>query len=225
MRSAGRRSRILPGYGKMVEHTPAARTSTAAGHLSVQVEGMHAPTPTFSFERPQSRVGVTASVVTHLVFGAIAVFIATYAPAPSVAPPAQTRLPESIVWLAEPGPGGGGGGGGGSGMAALGGVGPAACIGADPQAALALFNSTAVTDRAMSHWHNASDVQIFPVKLCGPQRNQLAATISASPKLGVMQTSVMTAPAVTTALNRAGFSARNVFAVANNFGRLTVYVY
>jgi len=96
----------------MVEHTPAARTSTAAGHLSVQVEGMHAPTPTFSFERPQSRVGVTASVVTHLVFGAIAVFIATYAPAPSVAPPAQTRLPESIVWLAEPGPGGGGGGGG-----------------------------------------------------------------------------------------------------------------
>ncbi|HEX7086655.1 MAG TPA: energy transducer TonB [Vicinamibacterales bacterium] len=96
----------------MVEHTPAAKTNTEAGHLSVQVDGLHAPTPTFSFERPQSRVGVTASVLTHLVFGAVAVFIATYAPTPSVSRPIQNRLPDSIVWLAQPGPGGGGGGGG-----------------------------------------------------------------------------------------------------------------
>lgn len=96
----------------MVEHTPTASANTDAGHLSVHVEGMHAPQPAFSFEHPQSRVGVTASVVTHLVFAAVAVFIATYAPAPTVSRPVDTRLPDSIVWLAQPGPGGGGGGGG-----------------------------------------------------------------------------------------------------------------
>ncbi len=83
------------------------------GHLAVHVEGMHAPELTFSFERPQSRVGVGGAFGAHLLFLAVAIYIATYAPAPGVsAPPQREALPSDIVWLDTPGPGGGGGGGG-----------------------------------------------------------------------------------------------------------------
>ena len=83
------------------------------GHLAVHVEGMHAPELTFSFERPQSRVGVGGAFGAHVLFVAVAIFIATYAPTPSVsAPPQREALPSDIVWLDTPGPGGGGGGGG-----------------------------------------------------------------------------------------------------------------
>lgn len=89
------------------------RLNTDAGHLAVHLEGVHAPDLTFSFERPQSRVGVGASIATHVVFAAIAIFIATYGPSPSISMPAQREaLPSDIVWLDVPGPGGGGGGGG-----------------------------------------------------------------------------------------------------------------
>jgi len=92
------------------ENTP---VNTGAGHLAVHLEGVHAPDFSFSFERPQSRVGVGAAFATHILFFALAVFIATYAPAPSASgPPDVDRLPTNIVWLQEPGPGGGGGGGG-----------------------------------------------------------------------------------------------------------------
>jgi protein TonB len=93
--------------------TNPAPVNTDAGHLAVHLDGLHAPDLTFSFEHRQSGVGVGATVLTHLLFAAIAVFIATYAPSPSVGAPAVVeRLPDSIVWLSEPGPGGGGGGGG-----------------------------------------------------------------------------------------------------------------
>lgn len=91
----------------------ATRHNTDAGHLAVHLDGVHAPELSFSFERPQSGVGLGASILTHVVFFAIAVFIATYAPSPSVsAPPQRETLPADIVWLDQPGPGGGGGGGG-----------------------------------------------------------------------------------------------------------------
>lgn len=97
----------------MAESTPASQVNTDAGHLSVHIEGLRQPEPTFSFEHPQSRVGVSASIVSHALFAAVAIFIATYAPAPSTKSPVQPdRLPDSIVWLSQPGPGGGGGGGG-----------------------------------------------------------------------------------------------------------------
>ena len=93
--------------------TVQTQPNTSAGHLALHPDGLHAPELSFSFERPQSRLGVGASIATHLVFFAVAVFIATYAPAPSVtAPMPAERLPANIVWLSEPGPGGGGGGGG-----------------------------------------------------------------------------------------------------------------
>lgn len=87
--------------------------NTDAGHMAVHIDGLRPREPQFAFEHAQSRVGVGASVATHLVFFAIAIFIATYAPQPSVTAPYQAeRLPDSIVWLDVPGPGGGGGGGG-----------------------------------------------------------------------------------------------------------------
>jgi len=65
----------------------------------------------FSFEHPQSRVGVGASVASHLVMALIAVLVIRYQPeAQSVEiVPKDT---EDLIWLNIPGPGGGGGGGG-----------------------------------------------------------------------------------------------------------------
>ena len=66
----------------------------------------------FSFERPQSRVGVTASVVSHVVMAVIAVLVMRYAPEPQSLDISPLVKPTDFVWLPEPGPGGGGGGGG-----------------------------------------------------------------------------------------------------------------
>jgi TonB family protein len=66
----------------------------------------------FSFEQPQSKVGVGASVLTHLAMLAIAIIVVRYLPEPSAAvlePPDENP---DLIWLAQPGPGGGGGGGG-----------------------------------------------------------------------------------------------------------------
>ena len=65
----------------------------------------------FSFEQQQSRVGIGASIVSHVLMGLIAFLVIRYAPepAPVEAAPDQT---EDLVWLNVPGPGGGGGGGG-----------------------------------------------------------------------------------------------------------------
>jgi protein TonB len=66
----------------------------------------------FSFEQSQSRVGIVASVLSHLVFVGICVIIWRFAPEriiPDILPELQAK---DIVWLSEPGPGGGGGGGG-----------------------------------------------------------------------------------------------------------------
>lgn len=66
----------------------------------------------FSFEQSQSRVGVVASVVAHLAMAVVAVLIMRFTPEAQSLEPEPTPLPESLIWLAEPGPGGGGGGGG-----------------------------------------------------------------------------------------------------------------
>ena len=94
------------------ENVEKASVNTDAGHLAVHLDGIHAPELTFSFEHPQSRVGVGASIATHIIFFAIAIFIATYGPTPSALSPQEDRLPTNIVWLDQKGPGGGGGGGG-----------------------------------------------------------------------------------------------------------------
>lgn len=99
------------------------------------------------------------------------------------------------------------------------------CVGADPSTVLALFSRTPVTSREVSNWYGAGDVQIFPVKLCDAERRQLAATLAGQPKLGVLQSSLMSAPAISSALSRSGYTARDAFAVVSSFNRVTVYVY
>ncbi len=66
----------------------------------------------FSFERPQSRVGVGASVLSHLAMAVIVFLVMRYQPAAQPLEIVRDELPSDIVWLNEPGPGGGGGGGG-----------------------------------------------------------------------------------------------------------------
>jgi TonB family protein len=94
--------------------TAAART-TAAGHLSVYVEGAHPEEVPFLFERQPRRLGVSVagSGAIQIVFVILLLFASRYKPA---AAPVIALLPENpskdIIWLSEPGPGGGGGGGG-----------------------------------------------------------------------------------------------------------------
>jgi len=95
----------------MAETTENTPVNADAGHLTV-LSDLHPRELSFSFEHPQSRVGVGASIATHIIFFAIAVFIATYGPTPNASAPVNDRLPTNIIWLQEPGPGGGGGGGG-----------------------------------------------------------------------------------------------------------------
>jgi TonB family protein len=66
----------------------------------------------FSFEHSQSRVGVAASIASHIAMGVIAFLVMRYAPEAQSLDAPPPSLPNDIVWLSEPGPGGGGGGGG-----------------------------------------------------------------------------------------------------------------
>ena len=98
----------------MVEQTPKvpAKVVGGDGHLSLHVEGLHAPELTFSFEERKSGIGVGSAVGAHLLFFALALWVYLYAPKPDVSGPIANHVPSGIVWIASPGPGGGGGGGG-----------------------------------------------------------------------------------------------------------------
>jgi len=96
----------------MAEQTTSSPV-TSDGHIAVQVDGLHAPELTFSFERRQSSLGVGGAFAAHGLFFIIALLIIWYAPSPDLSGPIQpTQYPKDIVWLNQPGPGGGGGGGG-----------------------------------------------------------------------------------------------------------------
>jgi periplasmic protein TonB len=91
-----------------------ASTSSPQGQPESHITHIRADRPvevSFSFEHPQSRVGVGASVVSHLAMALIAVLVMRYQPAaqPVEEVPDNT---EDLIWLNVPGPGGGGGGGG-----------------------------------------------------------------------------------------------------------------
>ena len=66
----------------------------------------------FSFERPQSRVAISASVLSHIAMAVIAFLVMRYQPEAQSLDIVADDTPDDIVWLNEPGPGGGGGGGG-----------------------------------------------------------------------------------------------------------------
>jgi TonB family protein len=66
----------------------------------------------FGFEHTQPRVGVTASIVSHIVMALIVFLVIRYAPKTEIVEAITDNIPKDIIWLPEPGPGGGGGGGG-----------------------------------------------------------------------------------------------------------------
>jgi TonB family protein len=68
----------------------------------------------FSFEQQEKRLGgaIGASVMSHVAFLVLFLIVASLMPERVGQALLPDRLPEQIVWLAEPGPGGGGGGGG-----------------------------------------------------------------------------------------------------------------
>jgi protein TonB len=101
----------------MAETTPSvgARANVSAGHLSVHVEGAHAPETLFSLEQQSKRLG-PAFLTSFLLQSSLillVIVLGRYGFGQAVTPAALPEEPNSnIVWLSQPGPGGGGGGGG-----------------------------------------------------------------------------------------------------------------
>jgi periplasmic protein TonB len=94
-------------------NTPLARGSEDRGaSRALHVRADHPVEVSFSFERPQSRVQIGASLLSHVAMVLIAVAVMRYQPDPQAVEATPPSMPKEIVWLAEPGPGGGGGGGG-----------------------------------------------------------------------------------------------------------------
>src|SRR5687767_12357144 len=90
-----------------------AQRPVASDHLSVRPDDQGPPEVHFLFEQQEKRLGgaLGASVVSHVVFVALALLIVNLVPERSGEAILPDRSNQDIVWLAEPGPGGGGGGG------------------------------------------------------------------------------------------------------------------
>jgi TonB family protein len=83
-------------------------------HLSVRPADAGPVEVHFLFEQQQKRIGgaLGVSVLTHVGAVLLFILITRLLPHGTVQAILPDRLPDSIVWLTEPGPGGGGGGGG-----------------------------------------------------------------------------------------------------------------
>jgi periplasmic protein TonB len=92
---------------------PAEQTPTI-GHLTVRPGNLGPAEVHFSFEQQEKRMGgaLGASILTHGALVGLFLILASLLPEPVREAILPDRLPNEIVWLAEPGPGGGGGGGG-----------------------------------------------------------------------------------------------------------------
>ena len=100
----------------MPSPTPAAPTgeTPALGHLTVRPDSAGPAEVHFSFEHQEKRIGgaLGASVATHGAAVVLFIIISSLMPERVREAILPDRLPDEIVWLAQPGPGGGGGGGG-----------------------------------------------------------------------------------------------------------------
>lgn len=139
---------------------------------------------------------------------------------------------------------GGGNGGGGSGGGDGGGNGPGTggpgafasgggngsqsgssqvnCVGEDPNNVLRLFNATQIN---LASWARASDVTIVPVRLCPPDRVQVAELINSTGKGMQMQAAVASDALIATSLTRSRYDASRVAAVQRRGPQVLVYVY
>src|SRR5881396_2135680 len=103
-------SAVMSNTKEPVSREPAA----GHAHLTVRPEGAGPVEVPFLFAQQEHRMGraLGASVLSHVAFLALAIGFIAVAPEPVRNALLVDRLPNEIVWLAEPGPGGGGGGGG-----------------------------------------------------------------------------------------------------------------
>ena len=87
--------------------------SSRIGHLTVPANDRPAEVH-FQFEQQEKRLGgaAIASIATHVALVLALVLFTRLRPEAEVTAVLPDRLPNDIIWLAEPGPGGGGGGGG-----------------------------------------------------------------------------------------------------------------
>jgi protein TonB len=92
---------------------PVEQTQTL-GHLTVRPEGLGPAEVHFSFEQQEKRMGgaIGVSILSHVALLLVFLLIASLVPERVREAILPDRLPNEIVWLAQPGPGGGGGGGG-----------------------------------------------------------------------------------------------------------------
>lgn len=90
-----------------------AMLSSRIGHLTVRAND-HPDEVHFQFEQQEKRLGgaALASIAAHGVLVLALLFVVRMKPDAQVTAVLPDRLPNEIIWLAEPGPGGGGGGGG-----------------------------------------------------------------------------------------------------------------
>jgi protein TonB len=88
--------------------------SPGIGHLTVRPEGLGPAEVHFSFEQQEKRMGgaIGMSILTHGALLLLFMLLASLMPEQVRQAILPDRLPNEIVWLAQPGPGGGGGGGG-----------------------------------------------------------------------------------------------------------------
>jgi protein TonB len=92
-----------------------ARANMSAGHLSVHVEGAHAPEVMFSLEQQSKRLAPAflTSFVLQATVLLVLIALSRWGVGMAATPAVLPDEPNSnIVWLSQPGPGGGGGGGG-----------------------------------------------------------------------------------------------------------------
>jgi protein TonB len=91
----------------------AVMSNPTSDHLSVRPDNAGPREVHFLFEQQEKRLGgaLGASVLSHVVFIALALIIVNLVPDNVGEAVLPDRSSEDIVWLATPGPGGGGGGG------------------------------------------------------------------------------------------------------------------
>src|SRR5687768_12129767 len=92
---------------------PPPDAAPGLGHLTVRPDGRPVEVH-FSFENQEKRMGgaIGASVLSHGALVLLFILITSLLPEPVRQAILPDRLPDEIIWLADPGPGGGGGGGG-----------------------------------------------------------------------------------------------------------------
>ncbi len=99
---------------KNVEKETSPSQSTAVGHLSVHFADQHPVEVPFLFEQQERRIprAFGLSAFSHAATFLLILVLIKEMPASQAYQVTPVKLPDHIVWLAEPGPGGGGGGGG-----------------------------------------------------------------------------------------------------------------